>query len=132
MIRDTFKHKCTIYRLQGFEGYDMSVSEEGEVTESWRIVVEDVACLFEPEDTPVHRRPGGMTDIGTHRLFIDKEADIRNGDRIYWSASETGEAFYEVKAAMPKRDMFMRLHHKEAILDHIDWAAPIITLDWLS
>jgi len=125
-------HKCNIYRLQGLEGFDMGDSEEGEVTEAWTIVAEEVACLFEPEDTPIQRRPGGMTEIGSHRFFVDREADIRNGDRIYWSASETGEAFYEVKAVMPKRDMFMRLYHKEAILDHIDWTPPIITTGWVS
>jgi hypothetical protein len=132
MIQDFFCHICNIYRLGGFAHYNASESEEGEVTEEWGIIALDVPCRFEPEDTAFQRRSDGIVDTGYHTVFMGKNADIQNADRIYWAASEFGTAFYEVRAVMPKRDRFNRMHHKEIRLDHIDWTPPVITELWES
>jgi hypothetical protein len=130
MIQDMFIHRCSVYRLQGFTGYDATLSEEGEIIEAWGITALNAACLFEPEDTAYQRRSDGVVDIGGHKVFLETGTAIQNGDRIYWGNSEGGPAYYGVRAVMPKRDRFGYVHHIEVRLDHIDWYAPLTTVIW--
>jgi hypothetical protein len=131
LIQDFFRHKCDIYRVQGFTNYDYSGATEGEITETWGIVSLDVACRFEPEDGAFQRRSDGVADIGDHEFFVGPEVDIQNADRVYRALGELGPDFFEVTAVTFTRDFHDRLHHKEVRLGHIDWSMPETAMLWV-
>jgi len=114
MYRDLLNKTCTIYRMNAVDGYDFSLSEEGEVKETKIPVTTLAKCRLEPANTPRDRYAGGLTEAGMQMLFVEAGEDIREHDRV-----EVDGKFYRVQSVREVYG-FHGLHHMEVVLTMID------------
>jgi len=80
LLTDLLINRCSIKRLQGFGGYDFSVSSEGEVVETWTTISSNVPCLLNRVASPTERTTAGMVERSSPTIFFDKDVDVEDGD----------------------------------------------------
>lgn len=80
-----------IYRLIDVTDYDFSESEEGEVTEQWELIAENVYCRVDRPSTSSARTPMGIVEAGEAVGFFLLTEDIRHQDRFYYNFSGANE-----------------------------------------
>ncbi len=115
MYSDLLNTTCMIYRLAGLTDYDFSVSDEGEISENWELKYTDVKCRLDRRMSISRRRMDGVVETGSNMLFIESDVDLIEGDRIYANGK-----FYNVSDVIPV-DGMRDLHHKEVVIQIIDW-----------
>jgi hypothetical protein len=110
---------CEIYRLNDWENYDFSASEEGEMEEEWELV-ESASCRVDGNDETVIRRSDGSVEVSTGTVFFSLSADVRRNDRIKVTLPYSGQQIYQVLRCgfIEGYDGYT---HKEADVIHVDW-----------
>ena len=118
MYNDLLNKTCNIYRMNAIDGYDFTLSEEGEVTESTTLIGSE-PCRLEPASTPRDRTEGGLLEMGAQTLFLKANSNIREHDRV-----EINNKWYRVSALREVYGLH-DLHHYEATLTVVDREADI-------
>ena len=113
MYNDMLNKTCTIYRSNSAEGYDFSLSEEGEVLEEFTVVT-SAPCRLDPAPTPRNRYTGGLIESGAQMLFVKPNTNIREHDRVGIEGRK-----FRVSAIREVYGM-RNLHHLEVTLTLID------------
>lgn len=118
MYEDFLQPIGKIYRLVDVDEYDFTGSEEGEVSETWQLVAENVMCRVDRAATPTARAPGGLVQVGEPVGFFLVTEGIQNADRFYYPFFGVG-TWYLVIDATPVLTMD-GFHHIEARLVLMD------------
>lgn len=119
MYDELLSTTCSIYRLNDWENFDFSASEEGEMEEEWELV-ETTTCRVDGNDETVTRRSDGPVEVATGTIFLGLSVDIRVNDRIKVSMPYTGQQIFQVYR-MTAVEGYDGYNHKEADVYHVDW-----------
>lgn len=106
---------CSIYRLSGRSGFNFTLSDEGEVDETWSLISSGTACRLDRMSTPMGRDIGGLIERGTGMLFLEYGTNIEDRDRVL-----LGGKWYVVTDVTIVEGL-VDPHHLECSVVLIDW-----------
>lgn len=115
-FRGFLNETAQVFRLPSVDDYDFSVSEEGEVNESWTLQG-TVKCRTDRYRAPTNRLSGGLVESGQTMVFFLPTEDIQDSDRLIIEGNA-----YRVDDTMTIKRKNGRAHHIECLATVIDWS----------